>query len=109
MGSEPQPAPYTMDTGTVSLAVKLQAREADHSPPSDEIKNGGAICTWSGAYLITVRNNFTFTVSFISYGNLCIHVNEAKYSSETSVDFQWTTQRYIPENRIIQNMGSKQS
>jgi hypothetical protein len=28
---------------------------------------------------------------------------EATCSSETSVDFQWTTRRYIPENRTLQN------
>jgi hypothetical protein len=28
---------------------------------------------------------------------------EATSSSETSVDFQWTTRRYIPENRTLHN------
>jgi hypothetical protein len=27
---------------------------------------------------------------------------EAIYFSETSVDFQWNTRRYIPEDRILQ-------
>jgi hypothetical protein len=28
---------------------------------------------------------------------------EAACSSETSIDFQWTRQRYIPEDRILNN------
>jgi hypothetical protein len=28
---------------------------------------------------------------------------EATYSSETSVDFQWTTQHYIPKDRVLHN------
>jgi hypothetical protein len=42
-GSGPQAASYTMHTSTVSLAVKLQEREADHSHSSAKITNGGAI------------------------------------------------------------------
>jgi hypothetical protein len=30
---------------------------------------------------------------------------EATYSSETSVDFQWTTQRYFPEDRTLVSSG----
>jgi hypothetical protein len=37
-------------------------------------------------------------VSFLTYSS-AVNI-EAKYSSETSVDFQRTTKRYIPEDRI---------
>jgi hypothetical protein len=38
------PLSYTVGMGTVSLGVKWQGHETDHSPPfSVEVKNGGAI------------------------------------------------------------------
>jgi hypothetical protein len=50
----------------VSLKVKQQEREADHSPPSSgNVKNGGAITSfpqassWHGASLIKPWDNFT--------------------------------------------------
>jgi hypothetical protein len=53
--------------GAFSPGVKLQEREADHSPPSSaEVKKGGAILplpnmfSWHSALLIKHRENFTF-------------------------------------------------
>jgi hypothetical protein len=43
-GSGPTNAPNQWVSGTVSLEVKRQERETDHSPPfSAEVENGGAI------------------------------------------------------------------
>jgi hypothetical protein len=40
-------------------------------------------------------------------GTYCLHLQGGKYvasRAETSVDFQWTTRRYILEHRIIHNL-----
>jgi hypothetical protein len=38
------PTSYTVGMGTLSMGVKWQGYETDHSPPfSVEVKNGGAI------------------------------------------------------------------
>jgi hypothetical protein len=73
-GSETHPICYSMGTGALSLAVKRQRREADHSPPpSAEVKNGGAILplphsfSWRSAWLIKRRDNFTFTFSLLKH------------------------------------------
>jgi hypothetical protein len=43
-GSGALPASYPIGTGGLSLGVKRQERESDHSPPSSaEVKNGRAI------------------------------------------------------------------
>jgi hypothetical protein len=40
-------------------------------------------------------------VSYVAYASTL--KMEATYSSETLVDFQWTTRRYISENIILHN------
>jgi hypothetical protein len=37
------PVSYLIGTGALSPGIKWLGREADHSPPSAEVKNGGAI------------------------------------------------------------------
>jgi hypothetical protein len=45
----------------LSLGVKWQGSEADHSPPSNaEVKNCGTIPPLWDVYLIKERDNFTF-------------------------------------------------
>jgi hypothetical protein len=45
-GSGAHPASYPMGTGSLSVKVKLQGREADHSPPSSaEVKECVAWCS----------------------------------------------------------------
>jgi hypothetical protein len=46
------------------------------------------------------RRIFTLVSCLAYYSKLKI---EATCSSKTSVDFQWTTRRYIPKNRTLQN------
>jgi hypothetical protein len=54
-GSGAHPASYPMGSGALSVGVKLPGSEADHSSPSAEVKNGGAIpplphaSSWNGA------------------------------------------------------------
>jgi hypothetical protein len=49
------PASYQIGTGGISAGVKRQGPEADHSPSSAEVKNGGAMFplphtpSWRGA------------------------------------------------------------
>jgi hypothetical protein len=71
-----------VDTGFVSLRVKWQGSEVDHSPPSSaEVKNGGAIpplspCLFMSWCLIKPRNSFTFTshnIEFEKYAALVEH------------------------------------
>jgi hypothetical protein len=62
------PVSYTMGSGGCFPGVKRHEREAYYSPPStSEIKNVGAIpplphtSLWLDAYLIKLRDIFTFT------------------------------------------------
>jgi hypothetical protein len=41
--------------------------------------------------------------SSMSIATCSILKMEVTFSSETSVDFQWTTRRYIPEDRSVHN------
>jgi hypothetical protein len=66
-GSGAQPASYTRAPGAPSSGIRRLGREADRSsPPSVEVKNGGAIpplphvSSWSGAYLMKLMDNFAF-------------------------------------------------
>jgi hypothetical protein len=71
-GSGAHPASYPMGTGALSLGIKRQGREADHSPPSSAEVEGWVKLylhspntpSWRGAQL-KHRDNFTFTFNNI--------------------------------------------
>jgi hypothetical protein len=47
------------------------------------------------------KQSFSMLVSSLAY-SLTLKM-EVTFSSEISADYQWTTQRYIPENRTLLN------
>jgi hypothetical protein len=57
--------------------------------------------TWNFGKPITLPATWFTLVSCLIYSSTLMM--EGKCSSETSVDFQWTTQHYIPEDRTLQN------
>jgi hypothetical protein len=67
-----------MGTGALSLVIKLQEREADHSSPSNaEVMNGGAVpplphtSLLLSAELIKLKDNFTCLPSyFVKYDSV---------------------------------------
>jgi hypothetical protein len=64
------------------------------SPPSSGSKNKPRKKPASTSY----QAELVYCLAYLSTLKM-----EAKFSSETSVDFEWTTLRYIPENVTLQN------
>jgi hypothetical protein len=65
--------PIQCAPGALSPGVKRPGREVDHSPPtSAEVKKSGSIHplpytpSWSSAYLVKHRDNFTVQVILVS-------------------------------------------
>jgi hypothetical protein len=52
--------------------------------------------------IVLLATRFMYVSSLVYYSTLKM---EATRSSKTSVDFQQTTRRYIPEDRILYNHG----
>jgi hypothetical protein len=105
-GSGVHPTPIQWIPRDLSSELKRSGRESDHSTPSSaEVKNGGALLptphtfSWHSASSEQIMLHAGCLLAYCSTLKM-----QETCPSKTSLDFQRTTRRYIPEDRILPNV-----